>query len=135
MEKDLRIKHSVSSVPYKVWEYFFHRKVLHEKTNFFLVGFFGRCFSWGLMIRSCKGGSSWLRSFKGRVKLVFPFIDPDLSYWYIILKVNTTDRGLNLNNTFCKLCLSGQGFHVKSVFFFKNYRGDLFFDVLIIGLF
>ena len=35
MGKDLKIKHSVSSPPFKIWEDFFHRKALHEGANFF----------------------------------------------------------------------------------------------------
>ena len=50
----------------------------------------------------------------------FPLIDSDLAYWYIIWKVNTTNRALIFKNTFCILCLWGWGFHVKSVFFFKT---------------
>ena len=68
-----------------------------------------------------EGGSSWLRGFNGRVKLVFPIIDPDLGYWYIIWKVNTTNRGLNFTNTLCTLCLWSWRFHWKSVvLFFLN---------------
>ena len=41
-----------------------------------------------------------------------------------------------MKTLFCTLCVWGWRFHLKSVFFFeKNYSGDLFFDVLIIGLF
>ena len=36
---------------------------------------------------------------------VFPLIDSNLGYWYIILKVNSTNRGLNLKSIFCTLCL------------------------------
>ena len=35
MGKDLDIKQSVSSAPYKVWGNFFHKKGLHGGTNFF----------------------------------------------------------------------------------------------------
>ena len=38
----------------------------------------------------------------------FPLIDPDLGYGYIIWKVNTTNRGMNLKNTCCAL-FSGAG--------------------------
>ena len=55
MAKDLKIKHSVSSPPYKVLGNFFHKKALHGGTNV-LEKFCGGCFTWGLMIRSCKGG-------------------------------------------------------------------------------
>ena len=86
----------------------------------FLCKFFGRCFTRRRMIRSCKGESKWLRVFKGWAKLVFPLIYPDLGYWYVIWKVNTTNRGLNSKITFCTVYLWGWGFHVKSVFFFKK---------------
>ena len=76
----------------------------------------------------------WLKGFKGRVKLSFPLVDPGLEYLYI-WKVNTTNRGWNLKNTFCILCLWGCGFHVKLVLFFDILSNDLFFDVLIMGLF
>ena len=56
MGKDLKIKHSVFSPPTKYGETFFIKKVcMGEKT--FLGKFFGGCFTWGLMIRLCKGGS------------------------------------------------------------------------------
>ena len=35
MAKDLKIKDSVSSLPYKVWGKFFHKKALHGGNNFF----------------------------------------------------------------------------------------------------
>ena len=35
MGKDLKIKHSVSSPLFKIWENFFHRKALQEGANFF----------------------------------------------------------------------------------------------------
>ena len=35
MGKDLKLKNSVSSPPYKVWGNFFHKKALHGETNFF----------------------------------------------------------------------------------------------------
>ena len=47
--KDLKIKHSVSSPPYKIWETFFMKKLcMGEQT--FLGKFFGGCFTWRLMI-------------------------------------------------------------------------------------
>ena len=59
---------------------FFHKKALHGGPNYF-GKILGGCFTWGLMIKSCKGGSyECLRGFKGRIKLVFPLIDADLGY-------------------------------------------------------
>ena len=74
---------------------------------------------------------------KGRVKFSFLLVDPDPGYWYISSwKVKTTNIGLNLKNTFCTLCLWGWGFHVKPAFLIKKkISGDVFFDVLIKGLF
>ena len=73
MGKDLKIKQSVSSPPYKVWGSFVTKKhCMVEET--LLDNFLGGCFTWGLMIRPWKGE----RGFKGRVKLVFPLIDPGL---------------------------------------------------------
>ena len=43
---------------------------------------------------------------------------------------------MNLKNTFFTLCLWGWDFVSGAVFFLReNYSSDLFFDVLIIGLF
>ena len=38
-----------------------------------------------------------------------------------LLFFDTTNRGFNLKNTFCILCLWSWGFHVKSVLFFKKF--------------
>ena len=65
----------------------------------------------------------------------FPHVDAGLWYWYIILKVNTTKRGLNLKNALRTLCLRGWGFHAESDFFFDIFSGELYFDVLIKGLY
>ena len=54
MGKDTKRKHSVSSPPYKVWGNFFRKKALDGGTNF-LGKFMRGCFTWELMIRSCKG--------------------------------------------------------------------------------
>ena len=56
--------------------------------------------------------------------------------WVLIYfwKVNTTNRILNLKSTFSTLYFWGWGFHEKSVFFFLIFSGDLFLDVLLVGL-
>ena len=118
MGKDLKRKHSVSSPRYKVWRNLFHKKALHGRTNFF-GKIFGEMFYMGTNDQIMQGGSWWLSGFKARIKLFFSLIDADLGYWCIIWKVNTTDRGLNLKNTCCTLCLWGWGSHVKP-FFLKN---------------
>ena len=125
----------MSPLPPKKYGRTFLAKKLCMGEQTFFGKFMGGCFTWGLMIRSCKGGSYLLRCFKGRVKLVFPLIVPDLGYWYIIWKVNTTNRGLKLKNTFWTLCLWVWDFMLSLSSFFKKISGDLFFDVLIIGLF
>ena len=56
MGKNLEMKHSVSYPPTKYGETFFIKKLYMEKQTF-LGKFFGVCFTWGLMIRLCKGGS------------------------------------------------------------------------------
>ena len=67
MRKDMKIKHSVSSVPPPlqcIGELFFVKKLcMGEQT---LLGkFMGRCFTLELIIRPWKGRSQWLRAFKG----------------------------------------------------------------------
>ena len=130
----MKIKHSVSSPPAKYGECF-RKKALLGRIHF-LGQIYGRMFYMGTNDQIMQGGKLMVKRFQRSSQVSFPLIDPDLGYWYIIWKVNTTNRGLNLKNTFCAICLWGWGFHVKSVFFSKkNYSGDLFFDVLIIGLF
>ena len=52
MGKDLKIKESVSSPPYKVWGKFFHKKALDGETNFF-----GQMFYIGTNDQIIQGGS------------------------------------------------------------------------------
>ena len=47
-----------------------------------------------------------------------------------LLKKLTTEIGFNLKNILCTQCLWGWRFHVKSVFFFNIFSGELHFDVL-----
>ena len=57
MEKDMNIKHSVSSPPVKYGGTFFVKKLCMGEQTFggkFIRG----CFTWGLMIRSYKGVKS-----------------------------------------------------------------------------
>ena len=54
--KDLKKKHSVSSPPTRYGGTFSKKKFCMREQTFF-GKFLGRCFTWGLMIRSCKGGS------------------------------------------------------------------------------
>ena len=82
---------------------------------------FGGMFYMGTNDQIMQVGKLMVKSFKGWVKLAFPFIPfIFLGYWYIIWKVNATNRGLNLKNTFFTLCLWDWGFYVKPVFLFKK---------------
>ena len=98
--------------------------------NFF-GKFMGGYFTWGPMIGE-GGGELMVKRFQRSRQVSFPLIDPDLDYWYIIWKFNTTNKKLNLKITVCKLCLWGWKYHVKPLFFFKKmFSGNLFCDVLI----
>ena len=61
-----------------------------------------------------------LRGFEGRVKLVFPFLDPHLGYWYIIWKVNTKNRGLSLKAPFVHFASGVEDFMQSASSFFKK---------------
>ena len=111
---------TVSPAPYKVCGNFFHKKILHGGTNFFGQIFRGMFFMWtNDQIR--QRGKLMVKWFQKSSQVSFPLIDLYLGYWYIIWKSNTTNRGLNLKNIFCTLCLWGWGFHVKPAFFFKRF--------------
>ena len=56
MGKDLKIKHSVSSPPYKVWGNLFLKQALHGGTNFFGQIFWGM-FYMGTNDQIMQGGS------------------------------------------------------------------------------
>ena len=62
-----------------------------------------------------------VKSFQSSSHYSFSLIDPYLEYWYIIWKVDTANRELNLKNTFCTLCQWGWGFHTKPVFIFSIF--------------
>ena len=119
MGKDMKIKHSVSSPPAKYGETFCREKALHGGANFF-GKIYGGMFYMGTNDQIMQGGKLMVLRFQRLSQVSFSLIDPDLSYWYIIWKVNTTNRGLSLKNTFCTLCLWGWEFHVQPVFFFKK---------------
>ena len=54
--------------------------------------------------------------------VMYDILSEIVSYWYIIWKDNTTNRGLNLKNSFYILCLLCWGFHLKPVFFLKRFK-------------
>ena len=135
MYKDMKIKHSASSPPYKVWENCFCKKALHGGTNFFGQIYVEK-FYMGTNDQVMQGVTLMIERFQTSGQVCFLLIDPawpELLIYY--LKVNTTNRGLNLKNTFCKLCHWGWTFHLKPVLFSKIFSCNLFFGVLIIGLF
>ena len=92
-------------------------QIMQRRRESFTSAFSSNLNTANLRISPGHGG----RGFKGRVKFSFPLVDLDLVYLYIILNVNNTNRGLNLKNTFCTLCLCGWGFHVKPAFFPKHF--------------
>ena len=67
-----------------------------------------------------QGENLMVKRFQRSSQVSFHLIDPDLGYWYIIRKVNTTNRGLSLKNT-GTLCIGDWRFHVKPVFFFRQF--------------
>ena len=118
----MKIKHSVSSAPAEYGETFCRQKALHGRANFF-GQIYGGMFYIGTNDQIMQGGKLMVQRFQRLSQVSFSLIDPDLSYWYIIWKINTTNRGLSLKNTFCTLSLWGWEFHVQPVFFFKKTLG------------
>ena len=114
---DMKIS-SFSSPPYKVWGSFFRKDALHGRTNF-LNKFMGGCFRWGRMITPCKGGSEWLRGFKGRAKSVF--LSLNLT-WVIdkLFEKSTPQMGDWIWKTTSAHCFLSWGFYVKPLFFAKK---------------
>ena len=113
----------VSPLPYKVWGNFFRKKALHGETNVF-EKIYGRKFYIRTNDQIMKGGKLMVQRFQRSRQVVFPLIDPDLGYCYIIWKhlLHTMPLRLGISSIACLL-------------FSKTFSGDLFFDVLIIGLF
>ena len=115
----MKIKDSASTSPYKVWRNFFCKKALHGETNFFGQIYGGMFYMW-TNDQIIQGGKLMVKRLQKSSQVTFPLIDPDLGYWYLVWKINTTNRGLNFKNTFCILSLWGRGFLVKPVFFLKK---------------
>ena len=118
MGKDMKIKHSVSSPPAKYGECF-RKKALLGRIHF-LGQIYGRMFYMGTNDQIMQGGKLMVKRYQRSSQVSFPLIGPDLGYWYIIWKVNTTNWGMNFKSTFCTLCLWGWRFHVKAAFFLKK---------------
>ena len=69
--KDMKIKHSVSSSPCKVWRFFFCKKALHGGKNVFGANL------WENVLR---GGKLKVKRFQSSSQVSFLLIDPDLGY-------------------------------------------------------
>ena len=115
MEKDMKIQHSVSTLPYKVQGNIFSKKTLHWETNV-LDLIYGGMFYMGTNDQIMQGGDLMVKRFQRSSQVSFPLIDPDLGYWYIIWKINTTNRGYECEKHILHTMLLGLGFHVKPVF-------------------
>ena len=81
MQKDMKIKHSVSSVPPTAMyrRTFFRKKALHGRTNSF-GQIYGEMFYIGINNKTMEGEKSMVKSFQRLSQVSFPLIDPDLSY-------------------------------------------------------
>ena len=77
----MKIKHSVSSPPYKTWRIFFWKKALHGGTNF-LWQIHGGIFYMGIIdqIMQGQGGRVTGEEVSMVEQATFPLIDPDLGY-------------------------------------------------------
>ena len=71
MGKDLKIKHSVSFPPYRVWGNFFHKKALHGGTNFFGAKFCGGMFYIGTNYPIMQGGNLMVKRFQRSSQVSF----------------------------------------------------------------
>ena len=84
MGKDIKIKNSVSSPPYKVWENYFRKKALHGLTNVFRR-IYGGMFYMEANDQIMQVEKLMLKRFQSRVKLIFLSLTlPEMSYPYII---------------------------------------------------
>ena len=102
----MKMKHSVSSLLYRGASFFgeIYRGMLYMGTNDQIM----------------QERKLIFKRFQRSSQVSFSLIHPDLGCWYIIWKVNTTNGGLNLKNTFCALCFWGWRFHLKLAFFSKK---------------
>ena len=119
MGKDMKKKRNLLSPLQSIWE-LFRKNPLHGGINLF-GKIYGGMFCMGTNDQIMQGGKLKVKRFRRLSQVNFSLIDPDLGYSYIIWTVNTTNRGLNLRNTFCTQCLWGWEFHVKAVLFFKSF--------------
>ena len=72
MGKGMKIKHSVSSPPYKVWINFFRKKALHGGTNF-LWQIYGAMFYMGTNDQIMQGGKLMVKRFQRSNKVGFSY--------------------------------------------------------------
>ena len=131
MRKDMKIKHSVSSPLYKVWGNFFRKKALCGKTFFRKI--YWRMFYMGTNNIIMQGGKLMVKSFQRSSQIKFSshwswselliyYLTQQLEDWTRKTLLHTMSLALEIS---CKACL----------LFKKFFSGDLFFDLLIIGLF
>ena len=57
----------------------------------------------------------------------FAPVYPDLGYWYVIWKDNSTNR-VEFEKHSLYIMPQGRGFHTMPVFCFDTFSGDLYFD-------
>ena len=79
MGKDTKIKHSVSSPPYKVKGNFFCKKALHVETNVSGKNY-GGMFYTGTNDQIMQAGKLMVKRFQRSSQVSFPLTDPDLGY-------------------------------------------------------
>ena len=70
MGKGLKINHSVSSPPYKVWGNFFHKKAFHWGTKFF-GQIYGGMFYMGTNDQIMQGGKLIVKRFQRLSQVIF----------------------------------------------------------------
>ena len=75
MGKDLKIKHIVSSAPYKVWENFLHKKALHGGRKFLGQTFWGM-FNMGTNDEIVQGGKLMVKRFQTSSQVSFSSHSP-----------------------------------------------------------
>ena len=75
----MKIKHSVSSPPYKVWGNLFREKALLKETNLFWSNLWGM-FYMGANGQIIQAGKLMVKRFQRSSRVRFALIDPDLGY-------------------------------------------------------
>ena len=79
MGKDMKIKYSVSSHPYKVWGNFLRKKALHGRGNI-LGQIYGGMFYMGINDQIKQEGKLMVKRFQRWIQVSFTLIYPNLGY-------------------------------------------------------